>query len=68
MPTNVAGTVEQQLNRSSPAAADAQLGTTIKDLITNFNALLAKLDGDAGVSATNHVATLAVTPLESRAT
>lgn len=68
MPINVAGTVESQLNRSNPAAADAQLGTHLKELTDNFNALLAKLDGDTGVAATNHVATLAVKKLEDRAT
>lgn len=67
MLTNVAGTVESQLNRSMPAAADAKLGTVLKDLITNLNALLVKLDADAGVTDTNYSATLTTVGLEQRA-
>jgi hypothetical protein len=65
---NVAGTVESQLNRASPANADAQLGTLLRELITSHNALLAKLDADGGVTDTNYNATLKVKDLESRAT
>lgn len=64
---NLSMTVQEQLNRSSPAAADAQLGTTLKDLITSLNALLTKLDADAGVTDTNYSALLKVKDLESRA-
>lgn len=61
------GPVEDHLNRSMPAAHEAQLGTTLKDLITAHNALLAKLDADVGVTGTDYEATLAVATLESRA-
>lgn len=64
---NLSMSVKEQLNRSSPAAADAQLGTTLTDVITSLNALLAKLDADAGVTDTNYSSTLKVKDLESRA-
>jgi hypothetical protein len=54
------------LNRSDRAADNVKLGDVLRDLIANFNALLAKLDGDTGVNATNHAATLAVAKLEDR--
>lgn len=57
--------VKDQLNRSSPANRDAKLGDTVNDLITNFNALLAKLDSNHG-AATDHAATLSVTQLGQR--
>lgn len=63
---NAAGTVQSELNRSNPAAADAKLGDVLADLIAKHNALLAKLDQDAGVTDTNYTATLAVKDLESR--
>ena len=62
------GPVEDHLNRSMPAAHEAQLGTVIKDLITALNALLAKLDADVGVTGTDYASTLVVKTLESRAT
>lgn len=69
MPSNnVAGTVQSQLNRMNPAAADAKLGDLLNEIITKHNALLAKLDADAGVTDTNYVATLAVAGIETRAT
>ncbi len=68
MPTNVAGTVQSQLNRMNPAAADAKLGDVLNDLITKFNAALAKLDADTGVTDTNYAARLAVPGIETRAT
>lgn len=69
MPSNnVAGTVQSQLNRMNPAAADAKLGDLLNEIITKQNALLAKLDADAGVTDTNYAATLAVAGIETRAT
>ena len=63
---NINGSAREQLNRSSPAAADAKLGDVLTDLVKNFNALAAKLDADAGVTDTNYAATLAVKDIESR--
>lgn len=57
--------IKDQLNRSSRADKDATTGDTLNGLITNFNALLAKLDSNHA-SATDHVATLTVTPLGQR--
>lgn len=57
---------QDKLNRSMPAAKDAKLGDILNDLITAHNALLAKLDADAGVTDTNYASTLAVTTLENR--
>lgn len=54
------------LNRMNRAAANAKLGDVLADLIVSHNALLAKLDTDSGVSATDHAATLAVKPPEAR--
>lgn len=68
MPINTSGTVQAQMNRMNPTAADAKLGDVLVELIAKHNALLAKLDADAGVTDTNYVATLAVASLESRAT
>ena len=55
----------KDLNRLSPAAADADLGQVLADLIAAHNdlrakyvALLAKLDADAGVTDTNYAATI----------
>jgi hypothetical protein len=64
--------VQDELNRSMPAAKHALLGDTLVDVITahnalvdNFNtlvtqytALLAKLDADAGVTDTDYGATV----------
>jgi len=58
--------VQEELNRCMPAAAHAQLGDVLNDLITTHNELLAKLDADAGVTDTDYAALLAVTPLEDR--
>lgn len=68
MPANVAGTVQNQLNRMNPTAADAKLGDLLKELIDKHNALCAKLDADAGVTDTNYTALHRVGDLESRAT
>lgn len=67
----------QDLNNMNPAASYADLGTTLDDVIkahnalaVKLNALLAKLDLDAGVTDTNFVATIgtsnAVVEIESR--
>lgn len=58
--------IADELNRSMPAAARAELGAWQQEMTANFNAMLAKLDGDAGVSATNYLATLRVKPPEER--
>ena len=63
---NVAGSVKDELNRMAPAAADAKLGNVLTDIIANFNALLAKLDADAGVTDTTYTSLLKVTDIESR--
>ena len=55
------------LNRAMPANARVQLGDVIDELITKHNALLAKLDLDAGVTDTNYAATLKVKTLAERA-
>lgn len=56
--------IEDELNRSMPAAARAALGTKLRELIEKHNALLVKLDADGGVTATNFAATLSITPPE----
>lgn len=69
--TAKSGSVQDHLNKSMPIAAKAKLGDTIADLIaqvnaqgaalaaltTKYNAALAKLDADAGVTDTNYAAT-----------
>jgi len=68
-------TVQQKLNKSTPAAAEAGLGDILNDLITAVNALqtdhntlVTKLNADAGVTDANYAATTAsaVTPLSGR--
>ena len=54
------------LNRAMPANARVQLGDVVNDLITQHNALLAKLDADVGVTGTDYVATLKVKTLAER--
>lgn len=63
----VPGTNQEKINKASPANAKAKLGDAVAELVaqmntltTNYNALLAKLDADAGVTDTNYVATRAV--------
>ena len=58
--------LQDKLNRCMPIAHDVMLGdlpqevvTAYNDLKTKYNALLAKLDADAGVTDTNYAATLA---------
>jgi hypothetical protein len=58
-------TLIDQLNRSSPIADDVKLGDLLNTMITNHNALCAKLDADAGVTDTNYAATLGIKPLGS---
>lgn len=72
---NSPGTVQSQLNRDSPAALDARLGDVLAELITEnnrleaqvaalttkFNAVLTKLDADAGVTDTNYSSLQAAT-------
>lgn len=75
---NAAGKVQDLLNRAMPAMADGKVGdvlaellTAVNELKTKHNALLVKLDADAGVTDTNYNATQAVSAtalkdLESR--
>lgn len=49
-----------RLNRAMPANKTANLGTVLQELIDRHNALLAKLDADAGVTDTNYAALLSV--------
>lgn len=75
---NASGSVQSQLNRSSPSASDAKLGDLLAEVIselnalkTKHNALTAKLDADAGVTDTNYtsltgVTTTTIKDLESR--
>jgi len=58
---NSTGSVQNELNRASPAAADAKLGDVLADLLARVNVLTsalnivtAKLDLDAGVTDTNY--------------
>jgi len=47
------GNLKNDLNRTTPAASNAKLGDMLESIITNQNAILAKLDaiGAAGVSS-----------------
>lgn len=54
------------LNRAMPANARVQLGDVIEELITKHNALLAKLDADAGVTDTNFASLLKIKTLAER--
>jgi allophanate hydrolase subunit 1 len=78
----------RDINRTAPAIRDAQLGQVVHDLIvgytalladftalrTRYNAVLAKLDADGGVTDTNYAAlqaapaitATAVAPLSAR--
>ena len=56
----------KELDKLAPAAAHASLGTTIDGLQTAFNALLTKLDADAGVTDTTYSSLLKVTPISQR--
>lgn len=61
------GTNQEKVNKSSPAMSKAKLGDVVAELVaqvntlsTNYNAVLAKLDADAGVTDTNYTSTRAV--------
>ena len=54
------------LNRCMPIANDVQLGDLLQELIDKHNALLAKLDTDAGVSGTNFASTLSIDSVNDR--
>lgn len=60
------GNLKDELNRCMPAAANAKLGDLLDEIAVKHNALLAKLDADAGVAATDHVSTLRIAPLAER--
>ena len=53
MSTKGTGNLKNDLNRTTPAAANAKLGDMLEAIITTNNAILAKLDaiGAAGVSS-----------------
>lgn len=64
----VPGTNQEMVNKAMPANAKVKAGDVMAELIaqvnaltTKHNALLAKLDADAGVTDTNYAATNAVT-------
>lgn len=65
---NTPGSIQAQLNRMNPTAADVKLGDLLAEIITKYNALCTKLDSDAGVTDTNYSSTLKITDLETRAT
>lgn len=58
--------LENVLNRMSPAAAQAQLGSLVQELIDKHNALCAKLDADATVTDEDYAATLSIKGLKER--
>lgn len=76
-----AANIKDQLNRASPANADAALGSLVYDLAnavnalradlsalrTKYNAVLAKLDADEGVTDTNYAATQAMSAVTASA-
>ena len=77
MATAKPGTRQDAVNRNSKALSNAKVGDVIEDLrtqvntlTTKYNALLAKLDLDAGVTDTNYASTLAApsTAIESMET
>lgn len=67
MATNGTGNLKNDLNKSSPPAANAKLGDMLETIISNQNYLMAKLDAIGAASAsvaaintaagTNNVAT-----------
>lgn len=63
---NGTGNLQDELNRMNPAAGHAKLGDIINELITKHNALVAKLDADAGVTDTNYTSTLKIATLAER--
>lgn len=67
-PTLTRGTVIRRLNKSMPAAEKAKLGHALDDILNAFNALLLKLDNDAGVTDTNYTSLLGVAAIDQRQT
>ena len=71
MGTKGTGNLKNDLNRMTPAAANAMLGDMLENIIKNQNAILAKLDAIGAASAsvaaintaagTNNVSTMALT-------
>ena len=53
MSTKGTGNLKNDLNKSTPAAYNAKLGDMLESIISNQNAILAKLDaiGAAGASS-----------------
>lgn len=60
------GNLKDELNRCMPAAAHAKLGDLLDEIITKHNALVAKLDADAGVTDADYTTGLAIKPLSQR--
>ena len=58
--------LQARLNKASPNDKAVKTGDVLNDIITNFNAMLEKLDADAGVTDTNYASTLAVKALNKR--
>lgn len=58
--------LENMLNRMTPAAAYAKMGTMLNEMIKAHNDLLTKLDADTGVASTDYAATLRVKTLAER--
>lgn len=54
----------EQLNRINLATKRVNLGDLLQTLITNLNALNAKLDADSGVNGTNYASTLNVASID----
>lgn len=59
--------LKQELNNMAPATAHAKLGDIVDELIGNFNAVLTKLDADAGVTDTDFKAKFGIKTLSERA-
>lgn len=66
MSATVNRNLEDMLNRMTPAAAYAKLGTMLNEMVKAHNDLLTKLDADTSVASTDYVATLRVKPLKER--
>lgn len=66
--TKGTGNLKGDLNKMNPAASNAKLGDMLDELVTQHNALLAKLDADTGVASTDYVATLRIKTLAERTT
>jgi hypothetical protein len=66
MQINGTGNLQDELNRMNPSASHAKLGDLLTEIIADHNALLAKLDADTGVAATDYLSTLRIAPLSER--